>query len=97
MATIEFTRDADRDLIDIYLFGVEHFGAAQAERYLDMINAKIERVAAHPDFATDYGFVLPALRRSEVVSRAVHFRATMTGILVLRVLHGRTDAARHLT
>lgn len=33
MAKIEFTHDAERDLIDIFLYGIEHFGLAQAERY----------------------------------------------------------------
>jgi len=30
VAAIEFTGDAERDLIEIYLYGVETFGPAQA-------------------------------------------------------------------
>jgi toxin ParE1/3/4 len=37
---IDFTREAERDLINIYLYGVEHFGQVQAERYPKTINAK---------------------------------------------------------
>ena len=96
MATIEFTREADRDLIEIYLHGVAHFGPAQAERYLNALNAKLERAAEHPDFGTDYGFVMGGLRRYEATSHAIYYRATPSGILVLRVLHGRMDAGRHL-
>jgi toxin ParE1/3/4 len=93
---IEFTRDAERDLIDIFLYGIEHFGPVQAERYAKTLNAKIDMAAEHPDFGADYGFVIKGVRRYEVVSHAIYYRSTGAGILVLRVLHGRMDPARHL-
>ena len=96
MAKIDFTRDAERDLINIFLYGVENFGSVQAERYLETINTKIEMAVKHPDFGADYGFVVEDVRRYEVVSHAVYYRSTRPGILVLRVLHGRMDPARHL-
>lgn len=96
MTKIDFTRDAERDLINIFLYGVEHFGLVQAERYLETINAKIEMAAEHPDFGADYGFVIGGVRRYEAVSHAVYYRSTRSGILVLRVLHGRMDPGRHL-
>lgn len=96
MTKIEFTRDAERDLINIFLYGVEHFGPVQAERYVKTINAKIEMAAENPDFGADYGFVIRGTRRYEAVSHAVYYRSTRSGILVLRVLHGRMDPARHL-
>jgi toxin ParE1/3/4 len=93
---IEFTRDAERDLIDIFLYGIEHFGPAQAERYAKTLNAKIEMAAEHPDFGADYGFVVEAVRRYEAVPHAIYYCSTEAGILVLRDLHGRMDPARHL-
>lgn len=96
MTKIDFTRDAERDLINIFLYGIEHFGSGKAERYLETINAKIEMAAEHPDFGADYGFVIRGIRRHEAVSHAVYYRSTRSGILVLRVLHGRMDPARHL-
>lgn len=67
MTKIDFTRDAERDLINIFLYGIEHFGAGQAERYLESIDAKIEMAAVHPDFGADYGFVIRGIRRYEAV------------------------------
>ena len=61
MTKIEFTHDAERDLINIFLYGIEHFGPVQAERY-----AKIEMAAEHPDFGADYGFVVEGVRRYEM-------------------------------
>ena len=96
MTKIEFTNDAEQDLIKIFLFGIEHFGPVQAERYAKTLNAKIEMAAEHPDFGADYGFVVEGVRRYESVSHAIYCRPTQSGILVLRVLHGRMDPARHL-
>jgi toxin ParE1/3/4 len=93
---IEFTHDAERDLINIFLYGIEHFGPVQAEKYAKTLNAKIEMAAEHPDFGADYGFVISGVRRYEAVSHAVYYRSTQTGILVLRILHGRMDPARYL-
>ena len=36
------------------------------------------------------------VRRYESVSHAIYYRPTQSGILILRVLHGRMDPARHL-
>lgn len=71
MTKIDFTRDAERDLINIFLYGIEHFGPVQAERYAKTLNAKIEIAAEHPDFGADYGFVVGSVRRYEAVSHAV--------------------------
>lgn len=96
MTKIEFTHDAERDLINIFLYGIEHFGPVQAERYTKTLNAKIEMAAEHPDFGVDYSFVVEGVRRYESVSHAIYYRPTQSGILILRVLHGRMDPARHL-
>jgi toxin ParE1/3/4 len=96
VARIELTVAAERDLIDIFLYGVEHFGLAQAERYAAALNDRIESAAENPSFGADYSFVRENVRRLEAVSHAIYYRVTTTGILVLRVLHGRMDPARHL-
>lgn len=97
MTAIELTKKAERDLIDIFLFGTEHFGVAQAERYSAALLAKIEAAAANPSFGADYDFVRSGLRRYEATSHAIYYRKTEDGILVLRILHGCMDPARHLT
>lgn len=97
MTSIELTTEAERDLIDIFLFGVEQFGVAQAERYSAALIEKIENAAVNPSFGADYNFVRPGLRRYEATSHAIYYWQTEDGILVLRILHGRMDPARHLT
>ena len=96
MTKIELTLDAERDLIDIYLYGAEHFGHAQAERYAEILNGKIAVAAENPSFGADYSFVRDDLRRYECVSHAIYCRTTASSILVLRILHGHMDPGQHL-
>ena len=51
MTRIEITSHAEQDLIDIYLYGIEHFGLDQAERYSEMLHARIDTIAENPSFA----------------------------------------------
>jgi toxin ParE1/3/4 len=54
-------------------------------------------VADNPSFGADYSFVRDDLRRYECISHAIYYRRTASGILVLRILHGRMDPGHHLT
>jgi toxin ParE1/3/4 len=93
---VDLTLEAERDLIDIYLFGATQFGAVQADRYAEDLSAKMTTLAENPSFGADYSFVQIGLRRGECASHAIYYRPTDAGILVLRILHGRRDAGRHL-
>jgi len=93
---VEFTEDAERDLIDIFLYGIERFGMAKAENYVETLNGKIETAAANPSFGADYSFVRKGLHRYECVSHAIYYRQVAEGIRVLRILHGRMDPGRHI-
>lgn len=97
MTKIELTLAAERDLIDVYMYGIEHFGHSQAERYAETLNGKMAVAADNPSFGADYSFVRDGLWRYECVSHAIYYRTTASGILVLRILHGRMDPGQHLT
>lgn len=91
-----FTTEADRDLIDIYLEGLEKYGPRQADAYQDILAAKLHTLIANPSFGSDYGDIHPALRRSESVAHSIYYRETEDGILVYRILYKSMDPGRHL-
>jgi toxin ParE1/3/4 len=97
MARIELTVDAERDLVEIYLYGLERFGYKSTEKYVDALRGKIAIAAQNPSFGANYDCVKTHLRRYECMSHAIYYRVTVDGILVLRILHGRRDPSRHLT
>jgi len=45
------TRQADQDIIDIYMRGAADFGVDQAERYHNGLAAVFDRLAGNPDMA----------------------------------------------
>lgn len=54
---IDLTQAAERDLIEIYLYGIAQFGAAKADEYAANLVQKMTLMAKHPSFGADYGFV----------------------------------------
>ena len=96
MGTINLSRAAEQDLIEIYLFGIAAFGVQQADSYADELAAKLTLIADNPSIGADYTFVQNGLRRAEYSAHAIYYRQMGAGILVLRILHGRMDVGRHL-
>lgn len=94
---VRTTRQADQDIIDLYVAGVARFGSEHAERYVAGLTAMFGLPADNP---------LMARLRSEFPRpvRLYPYRAHMAayaehadGILIVRVLHGRQDRDRHLS
>ena len=96
MTNATLTVDAEKDLIDIYLYGIEAFGFPQAEKYLEALSNRIQLAAQNPSFGADYGFIRSGLRRYESLAHAVYYEETSSGILVFRVLYKNRDPARHI-
>lgn len=96
MSKCQFTNEADRDLIDIYLTGLEEYGLRQAEQYQDRLAVKLQTLAENPSFGSDYGDIRPELRRAESVAHSIFYRKMKGGILVFRILYKSMDPALHI-
>lgn len=90
------TQDAERDIIDIYLYTLEKFGLAQADRYTADLYERFSEISARPSSGRDFSDIYPDTRRMNQGSHAIYFRPSRGGILILRILHQRMDPARHL-
>lgn len=55
-------RQADQDLIDVYLTGVRTFGSMQAERYHTGLIAHFDLLATHPEIAHEREELRPPMR-----------------------------------
>ena len=86
---------AQADLEDIWVYTFKKWSAAQADRYLR------DLIAAFDDLATGRKVGRPADIRAGYLKHGVgahliYFRSSSEGVEVVRVLHGRMDADRHL-
>jgi toxin ParE1/3/4 len=90
------TRQADQDIIDIYVRGVADFGVGQAEHYHQGLVSAFELLADNPGMARERAEFSPPVRLHPCQAHMIVYVEHGDGILIVRVLHGRQDWERHL-
>lgn len=96
MAEYRLTPRAQRDLDEVFDYTVARWGLPQAVRYTDLIEAACADLAEAPQQAPACDNIRPGYRRRRVEQHVIYFRPTDYGIAVVRILHQRMDAGRHL-
>lgn len=92
MSGWHLTRKAEEDLIDIWLDGVGKFGAAQADRYQDGLEAVFELLAQFPEMARLRQELTPPIRIHPTGSHLIVYQVRFDGnVLVIRVRYERED------
>jgi toxin ParE1/3/4 len=96
MAEYRLTPAAERDLEDIWTYTVQNWGVEQADLYADSLTAAFAELAQSPKLAPSCDHIRPGYRRRSVERHMIYFRITDYGVAVVRILHDRMDAPRHL-
>lgn len=87
---------AQRDLDEVFDYTMARWGLPRAMRYADLIEAACADLAEAPRQARGCADIRPGYRRRGVGRHVIYFRPTDYGIAVIRILHQRMDAMRHL-
>ena len=69
-------------------------GVDAALRWIDELDAKLQKLLEMPGSGTDRSELWPDMRSSPFGNYLVFFKPTPDGITVMRVLHGARDYAR---
>jgi toxin ParE1/3/4 len=98
MAEYRLSRRAQRDLDEIYDYTVVQWSLPQAMRYTDNLEAALAELAQAPLAAESRPCdqIRKGYRRRHVGRHVVYYRPTPYGVAIVRVLHDRMDAPRHL-
>ena len=96
MAEYRLTPAALRDLESIWTHTLRQWGVDQANRYTDILTAAFAELAQSPETAPACDHIRPGYRRRNIERHMIYFRITAYGIAVVRILHDRMDAPRHL-
>ena len=96
MAEYRLSPRAQRDLDAIFDYTVEHWDLSQAMRYTDLIEAACADLAEAPQHGQDCADSRSGYLRRGIERHVIYFRPTSYGIAVVRILHQRMDAVRHL-
>jgi toxin ParE1/3/4 len=85
---------AEDDLVAIWRYSFETWGADQADLYLDALNDGIAGLAENPHLGTDCRHIRQGYRRLHIRRHIVYYRLQSTRIEIVRVLHERMDPDR---
>jgi len=96
MADYRLSWQASRDLEAIAEFTINRFGIERARQYRDELKACFESLAENPTMGRRAEQLAKGLRRLEHGSHIVFYVPLDDGVLLVRVLHHRMDARRHL-
>ena len=98
MAAFRFSVAARADLLAIAANTLEKWGAEQADRYLDRLQVCCQLVAAHPVLARPCDDIRPGYFRFTEGRHVLYFKRDEQGdVLIVRILHDRMEAARHIS
>ncbi len=81
---------AEADLLDIWDFIAED-SEAKADRFLDVLNQKLQAIAQMPGMGRRREELAPGLRSFPVRNYNLFYQITEDGIDVVRVIHGSRD------
>jgi toxin ParE1/3/4 len=96
MAEYRLTPAAERDIETIWLYTRRQWSTEQADRYTAILANAFSELAQAPQTALSCEYIRSGYRRRSVERHMVYFRVTDYGIAIVRVLHDRMDAPRHL-
>ena len=91
MSGYALSKKADHDLLQIVRVSVREWGLERAERYVLDLHQTFERLAVFSDMGRRIDAIRPVLLQFESGSHVVFYRKAETGVLIMRVLHERTN------
>ena len=95
MASYAFTRSAKEDLLDIWLYTSEVWGAAQADRYQDDLQGCCERIAAGVAHVRPVPSI-DGVKSHHCRHHYVFFVERTQTVVVIAVIHERMDLIERL-
>jgi toxin ParE1/3/4 len=87
---------AQDDIVEIAAYTLEHWGDAQMVRYVDDLDRRFGQLGQFPDTGRRRPDVGRRYRSVVQGSHVIFYRVTAEEVVIVRVLHGRMSASRHL-
>ena len=94
----KLSKEAARDLENIWLYTVETWSEEQADRYYNLLLDEIEYVAEKPRVGKDQGHIREGYLRIRVKSHYIFYKINLGENLIeiMRILHQRMDIEARL-
>lgn len=86
MAVYSVSSKGDRDIANIYEYGILTFGLIQAKKYIYGLRLTFEALAERPEIGSRYHFLYDKLYRFPYKSHVIFYQKTEMGIRIIRIL-----------
>ncbi|AMJ60788.1 type II toxin-antitoxin system RelE/ParE family toxin [Bosea sp. PAMC 26642] len=90
MTRYGLSKRATDDLYQIFLYGYEQFGVAQAEAYAERLHHVFQLLADSPHMGRAASMIGEGVRRHEHGAHIVLYRPSRDGVSILRIVHNRS-------
>lgn len=94
--TVKFTEQAEADIIDSYLYGLQTFGHAQADRYEQSLRHAIDLIDENPRLGAEHPEYKPPLRIHHHGRHYIIYSIETDHVLIIRILRDESDLTRYL-
>ena len=94
--TYKLSRKADNDLHDIYNYGFDTFGEAQADKYAAELKHCLIVLSQTPLICREHSEYSIPLRIYHHKSHQILYTIEADQIFIIRILHKNVDTPRHL-
>ena len=97
MPLFSITNKAIADVLEIGRYTEEHWGQAQRDKYLSLIDESFSSIAQNPSQGQDCSDIKAGYRKKNVGAHVIFYRQIADDkIQIVRVLRGRMDYASYL-
>ncbi len=87
MRQLEVSARAERDIHDLYRYGVVTYGVRPADEYTRQLRQRMKQLADMPFLGVDRSDVRPDIRLLVFKAHNIPYRVNPDGVLIVRVLH----------
>src|SRR5687768_13375086 len=94
--SVSLTLDARIDFSDILLYSEQQWGKRQRNAYRAVLLRGFGVLRDHPLIGVVRDDLGPGLRTHHVGSHILYYTSEDEAVTILRILHERSDAARHI-
>jgi toxin ParE1/3/4 len=85
------SKDAERDLDEIFLYWARRAGLKVADRLIESITGRLWLVGEHPDAGRPSEDIAPGVRCFPAGKYLIYYRRAREGTDILHVFHGAQD------
>ena len=96
MSAYLFSKQAEKDLIEIYRYGFINYGEEKANLYAESLKEKCVFIAEIPLLNTERFEFDPPVRIHHHQKHLIIYVITKSDVLIVRILHERMNVKQHL-